>query len=68
MDQLERSYQLHSGFMVRQKLYCLDSNYQDNYNWLIFSSGKYHDSVEHHRIKLPTIDASKENIKELEYI
>ncbi|KAF3665739.1 putative aquaporin sip2.1 [Capsicum annuum] len=68
MDQSERSYQLLGGFAAGQKHYSLASNCQDDYYYLVFSSGKDHDNVEQHRIKLPTIDASEENLKELEYI
>ncbi|XP_059282532.1 uncharacterized protein LOC132036257 [Lycium ferocissimum] len=66
MDQSERSYQLLGGFGAGQLLYSLAS-YQDD-NYLVFTSGKYHGNVEQLRIKLPTIDASEENLKELEYI
>ncbi|XP_055827003.1 uncharacterized protein LOC129895325 [Solanum dulcamara] len=69
MDQSERSYQLLGGFAAGQQLYSLASNnYQDDYCYLVFSYGKYHENVEQLRIKLPTIDASEENLKELEYI
>lgn len=67
MDQSERSYQLLGGFAAGQQLYSLSSsnnNYQDDYCYLVFSYG----NVQQLRIKLPTINASEENLKELEYI
>ncbi|MCD7473345.1 hypothetical protein HAX54_015130 [Datura stramonium] len=63
MDQSERSYQLLGGFAAGQLLYSLTS-YQDDSCYLVFSSA----NVEQLRIKLPTIEASEENLKELDYI
>ncbi|CAN4085563.1 unnamed protein product [Withania somnifera] len=65
MDQSERSYQLLGGFAAGQQLYSLASNKHDDRCYLIFSYGKYHENI---MVKLPTIDASEENLKELQYI
>lgn len=66
LDQSERSYQLLGGYAAGQKLYSLEND--QDYYYLVFSSGRYHGNIEYLRIKLPTIDASEGNLKELEYI
>ncbi|OIT32144.1 PREDICTED: uncharacterized protein LOC109207729 [Nicotiana attenuata] len=65
LDQSERSYQLLGGYAAGQKIYNLENDQDDLY--LVFS-GRYHgNNTENPRIKLPTIDASQGNLKELEY-
>lgn len=65
LDQSERSYQLLGGYAAGQKLYSLEND--QDYYYLIFTSGRYDGNMENPRIKLPTIDASEANLKELDY-
>ncbi|KAI7996287.1 hypothetical protein LOK49_LG10G02475 [Camellia lanceoleosa] len=66
LDQSERSYQLLGGYAAGQRLYCLESDPND-IMYIVFCPERSYGTGEPPRVKLPTLNASGEHLKEIEY-
>ncbi|THG04759.1 uncharacterized protein LOC114290187 [Camellia sinensis] len=66
LDQSERSYQLLGGYAAGQRLYCLESDPNDII-YIVFCPERSYGTGEPPRVKLPTLNASGEHLKEIEY-
>ncbi|CAL5420494.1 unnamed protein product [Camellia sinensis] len=65
-NQSERSYQLLGGYAAGQRLYCLESDPNDII-YIVFCPERSYGTGEPPRVKLPTLNASGEHLKEIEY-
>ncbi|KAF7129264.1 hypothetical protein RHSIM_Rhsim10G0151800 [Rhododendron simsii] len=66
LDQSEKSYQLLGGYAAGQLLYCLEIGTSGT-RYIVFCPKRSSETGEPPRVKLPTLHASVQHLKEVEY-